>query len=310
VGELAPIALFVYKRADHLQATLTSLKSCNGFGRSKIIVFGDGAKTERDLEAVEAARRVARDQLGLSAEYRFNRDNRGLALSIIQGVDEVTKTYGRAIVLEDDLLVSPNFLQFMNDALARYENDPRVFQVSGHMFNAPEFQRRTTALFLPFTTTWGWATWRRAWIRFDPFAEGWTALRTDAALRTRFNLDGAYDYASMLEQQMAGFRDSWGIRWYWSAYKNKGVACFPPVPLVRNIGMDGTGTHGRGVLRRFNDGSAPKGANPIVFPSTVSLDPQDYLAVTRAIRRQNGGWIGATADRVRRRFGFLLRRRG
>ncbi len=298
----APVAVFAYKRAAHLKSALRSLRRCVGFDPGRVIVFGDGARTKDDVEAVEATRRVAREELGSSAEYRFSKHNRGLANSIIAGVDEVTERYGRAIILEDDLEVSSNFLEFMNDALARYEHDARVFQVSGYMFAVPEIRDRTTALFLPFTTTWGWATWRRAWIRFDPSAEGWEALRTDASSRSRFNLDDAYDYASMLEQQMCGFRDSWGIRWYWSTYRNGGLVCFPPVTLVRNLGMDGSGTHGRGVFRRFQDNSAPPCNACIALPPTIDVDPQDFAAVRHAIRRQNGGLVGAAVDRIRRRL--------
>lgn len=302
---LAPIAVFAYKRPEHLRCTLDSLKRCDGFVSSKIIVFGDGPKTQSDHDAVEATRRIAQAQLGSKAEYHFRDKNAGLAASIIDGVTEVTQRFGRAIVLEDDLDLSANFLSYVNAGLDRYERDTNVFQISAQVFDTPELRNRNEALFLPFTTSWGWGTWQRAWGRFDPSADGWQRLRTDRALRRRFNLDGSYDFSTMLERQMAGFGDSWAIRWYWSVFRNDGVACFPPVSLVRNTGLDGSGTHGRGLLRRFKNQGNSRQIGSIELPDRVSVKEGDFQFVKKAIWRQNGGRTGAAIDMLRRRL-FIL----
>jgi len=302
---LAPIAIFAYKRPEHLRCTLDSLKRCEGFANSKIMLFADGPKTQSELDDVEATRRIAQAQLGLQAEYHFREKNAGLAASIIDGVTEVTRRFGRAIVLEDDLELSPNFLTYVNAALNRYEEDTKVLQISGQLFDTPEFHERHTALFLPFTTSWGWGTWRRAWDRFDPLAGGWERLRVDGALRRRFNLRGCYDYSTMLERHMAGFGDSWAIRWYWSVFRNDGIVCFPPASLVRNTGLDGSGTHGRGLLRRFRNQAESRQIGHIELPDQVIVKEQDFDLVGKAIWRQNGGYLGAATDVLRRRL-FIL----
>src|ERR1700722_18639827 len=133
--DFAPIVIFAYRRPEHLRATLDSLARCKEFASSKIVVFCDGAKTAEDRDAVDATRRVAQAQLGARAEYRFRETNAGLATSIIEGVTEATRRFGRAIVLEDDLQLSANFLAYMNSALKRYEDEPRVLQISGQLFN-------------------------------------------------------------------------------------------------------------------------------------------------------------------------------
>ena len=298
--DLAPIALFIFNRADHLQRTIQSLKLCAEFHKSRVIVFGDGPRNQEGVAAVELARSLAKAMLGPDAEYHFRDHNTGLSRSVIDGVTDVVARFGRVIVVEDDLEVSRDFLHFLNAALVRYDQNQEVFQVSGHMFDAPKIAKRGAAVFLPFTTTWGWATWRRAWDRFDPTAQGWELLKVDGKLRRRFNLCECYDYSTMLERQMAGFRDSWGVRWYWSVFSNAGAACFPPFPLVRNIGLDGSGTHGRGVLRSFKirRKEPPNGA--IDLPADVVISEEDFGLVRQAIWEQNGGWLGATADRLRR----------
>ena len=294
----APIAIFIYNRPDHLRRTLTSLRACTSFHESSVVVFGDGPKFCKDENSVIATRRVARDILGPEAEYRFSSINKGLAASIIEGVGDLVKSYGRVIVIEDDLELSPDFLTYLNKSLDKYENANNVFQISGHVFDVPEFFGRDSALFLPFTSTWGWATWRRSWEKFDPEARGWHNLENNQTLRHRFNVGGNYDYSTMLQVQMNGNLDSWGIRWYWSVFCAGGIILFPPETLVRNIGMDGSGTHGSGRFRSFSrhQHAFPKQGFNLPEPQ---LFEKDMDAVKRALWRQNGGWIGFFIDRVR-----------
>lgn len=297
-----PIALFAYKRPDHLRRTLESLIRCNGFAESALTVYCDGPKSPADAEAVALARGVAQEVLGSNADLRFAAENKGLARSVIAGVTELVEAHGSVIVVEDDFELSATFLDYMNDALARFADDGRVYQVSGHMFDVPEFANRNDAILLPFTTTWGWGTWSRAWSAFDPSASGWQELATDRRMRRRFNLGGVYDYSSMLKRQMEGRRDSWGVLWYWSVFRARGLSVFPPTTLVQNTGQDGSGTHGSGSLRRFSDdGSRTVPPVRIVMPTDpVAVNDADVAAVLSAIWRQNGGWLGSAVDLAKR----------
>ena len=245
ITDWAPIGLFIYKRPEHTRRVITSLQACEGVQSSPIYVFADGPRSEADVPAVEATRAVARELLDGRATIVQQVRNRGLADSIIAGTTQLCDRYGTAIVIEDDLLLAPSFLRFINEGLERYRNEPRVMQVSGHMFDVPAFALRQEALFLSMTTSWGWGTWKRAWDQFDPLATGWRERLADVAEAKRFNLDGSYDYLRMLKRQMTGGIDSWAIRWYYAAFANHGLALFPPRTLVSNIGLDGSGTHAR-----------------------------------------------------------------
>lgn len=300
-----PVILFSYNRPDHLRRTLHSLMACDGFQDTDLTVYCDGARSAAQRDAVAAAQAVARQVLGSAAKLRVSEVNRGLAASIIAGVGETVAQHGRVIVLEDDFTLAPGFLTYMAQALDRYETDPAVFQVSGHMFNVPAFEQRDQAMVLPLTTTWGWATWGRAWAQFDPAATGWQQLGRDKAMRVRFNLGGVYDYATMLEAQMHGRRDSWGIRWYWSVFRQNGLGVFPPQTLVRNTGQDGSGTHGGGVLRKFSPAAVTDFGPPPKLPAALPFDqtqvnPADWHAVRTAIWHQNGGWKGRMVDVAKR----------
>jgi hypothetical protein len=272
--------------------------NCDGFAGTPVIVFCDGSKGDGDAAAVEQTRAVAKELLGEQAEYRFATSNHGLAKSIIAGVTGTVERYGRVIVVEDDLDLNPGFLTYMNDALDRYSEATDVYQVSG--YTVTNGSPTSSAAFFPFTVSWGWATWKRAWDRFDPTAKGWERLRTDKSLRKRFNLDGAYDYATMLWRQMAGRGDSWAIRWYWTVFSLGGLVLFPPTTLVRNSGFDGSGTHGRGALRKFASESTAGEAISVVLADAVRLDDQAFRAIKQAMWRRNGGWLGHLVDRARK----------
>lgn len=300
MSQLAPIALFVFRRPEHLRQSIESLLRCPEAARSPIFVFADGPRGQQDEAAVQETRRVAQDLLGTRAAYLFSDVNLGLSRSIISGVTQLVNKFGRVIVLEDDLILNPEFLGFMNSALQQYADQAQVYQVSGHMFNVPALAQHSDAVFLPITTSWGWATWQRAWQHFDPVATGWQQLAGDGALRRSFNMRGCYDYATMLERQMQGLRDSWAIRWYWTVFKAQGMTVFPPATLVSNIGQDGSGTHGRGRLRRFSKLSSMLAGTPIALPDQVKLNEREYQLVCRAVWQQNGGWLGRGASWLRR----------
>jgi hypothetical protein len=237
----APIALFVYKRAEHAKATLEALLENEESKNSDLFIFSDAAKSDVDEAKVAEVRTVIDAISGFQSITVTKRDeNFGLAKSIIDGVTFLTNKYGKVIVLEDDLVVSKHFLRYMNESLIRYESDERVHQIAGYMFDA-DLGISSTALFLPFTTSWGWATWDRAWQLFDESAGAFKTLKQSASLRKKFNLENNYPYYQMLEKQQLGKNDSWAIRWYLSVFMNNGLVLYPPKSLVKNIGFDGSG---------------------------------------------------------------------
>jgi hypothetical protein len=221
------------------------LQRCPGFAESPVFVFADGPKLSRDISAIAETRAEARRLLGDRAVYLERDTNAGLDASVVNGVTDLCDRYGRVIVVEDDLIVSPYFIEFLNAGLGKYMNEGRVMQVCGHMFDVPELRGSNEAVFLPLISSWGWATWKRAWDLFDPHAGGWAARLGDRQERRRFDLDGNFAYARMLSRQMRRAVPAWDIRWYYSVFVLDGLALYPPQALVLNEGFDGTGTHSR-----------------------------------------------------------------
>jgi hypothetical protein len=265
---------------------LASLLACDGIGETPVHVFCEAPRRAQERPHVEEVRRLVGECLGTRARYVFRETHRGLAESINDGDSGVVRQYGQEIVVEDDLVVKPRFLAFMNDALAAYADEPRVMQVSGFAFEVAGAKPEGPS-FLPYATSWGWATWRRAWEKFDPAAKGWERLRSDPDLRKRFNLEGALDNSEMLEAQMEGRSDSWAIRWEWAVFASGGLVLYPPRTLVENIGFDGSGTHGSWLAKRLSMGVPRDHPYGFDLPSTVELDRVRHQATVRHIRQRN-----------------------
>jgi len=285
---LAPIALFTYNRPAHLRSALESLAACPESAHSRLIVFSDGPRNEQDARRVEACRELVRERSWCrTVDLESRPTNVGLAPSIAQGVGSVCSRWGRAIVVEDDIVVSRHFLTYMNEALARYEDDARVYQISGHSFPARGYAQSGGSSFLPFPTTWGWGTWLRAWNRYDPDMRGSEILDSDPVLRERFDLNSAYPYYRLLRglQRRGRLGDSWGIRWYWSMFRNDALALYPHRSLTRHAGEDGSGTNwgpARAVPSEFDPGNDVSS-----MPERIQTNLSYYAAVKRHLAQQN-----------------------
>ena len=148
------------------------------------------------------------------------------------------KEYGRAIVVEDDLSLSPAFLEYMNHALDFYSNDENVKHIAG--FTPPLNKKLEETFFFPVPSCWGWASWERAWKHFNPDA-AYLLPKILAKGRRQFDLNYSFNYVRMLKRNVRGKVDSWFIRWYASIYLLDGLCLHPGKSLVRNTGLDHSG---------------------------------------------------------------------
>jgi hypothetical protein len=288
MGELAPIAVFSFRRPRHLAATLEALQRCPEFSSSEVVVYSDGPRGPSDEAGVNEVRELLRARKTPNMTIVERPTNVGLANSIIGAVTETTQRAGKVIVIEDDLVLQPSALSWLNAGLTACEHQDQVMQISAYQYRVPEFADRREGSFQRFATTWGWATWQRAWEKFDARATGWEEVRDDPAVRDAFDAGGVYPFSDMLQKQMAGKIDSWGIRWSWSVFRNKGLTLMPPRSLVKNTGLDGSGTHSTlGPLKRFVSAPHPlqwQDASPPALPAEMVLNNGDEAAFRRALK--------------------------
>lgn len=239
---LAPIVLFTYNRPVHTRQTIDALLKNEYASESDLIIFSDAPKNCVAEDGVRQTRAYLRGITGFRSIKLIERaENMGLAANIIDGVTQVVNEYGRIIVLEDDLLTSPYFLKYMNEALSMYEHADEVISVHGYVY--PVKKLLPENFFLIHTDSLGWGTWKDKWVYFNPNGEELLRQLTQKRLLRQFNFDGSYDFVKMLRRQIKGENNSWAIRWYASAFLNNKLSLYPGRSLIFHNGSDGSGTN-------------------------------------------------------------------
>ena len=208
---------------------------------------------------------------------------------MIEGVTEIIERYGTVIVLEDDLVTNRYFLRFMNDALSRYEKNPKVTGVTGFSHFADTVTLPCESYFHTLTgTSWSWATWADRWRHFDETCSDWTQMKEDAKLRRRFNYDNTYNfYKIMKDQQTDAGTNSWAIRWYWTNFKRDGYILSPLRSLVSNEGWDGSGVHCGESREPVFDHHLATDHAVTEFPDEVAERPEVHRLMKRALLHES-----------------------
>lgn len=268
----APIALFTYNRADHTQRAVESLLKNAEAKYSDLFIFSDGPKTPEKKAGVEENRKYIHTISGFKSISIIEREkNWGLANSLIAGITEVINKYGKVIVVEDDLILSPYFLQFMNEGLEKYKDDDRVGTITG--FVPPIKDKLPETFFLKYFQCWGWATWKRAWDLLETDAR--PLLKGLRFKKTKFDVGGGVGNYGNLYCQKVGLVDSWYLRYYASLFLKDKLSLYPGRSMVTNDGLDGTGTHcGVDLVKAFLSDNSH---TPIILRNIdVKEDVQSY----------------------------------
>jgi GT2 family glycosyltransferase len=302
-----PVAVFLYNRPAYARSLFESLATCERLDDCDVYIYCDGPRSIKETDAVSATRQVANEWANrLGAQVIERAQNLGLSKSIVNGVTELCSKYGRAIVLEDDFILNPSFLNYMVTSLDRYEHEPAVFQISGYMFPV-EHPLKPDVFFLPLATTWGWATWHRAWRVFDPSPGDAAEALRDPRRRHKFDLDGSYPYSDMLERRLRNENDSWGVLFWWTVFKAGGLVLHPRESLVWVGGFDRSGTHcgdqkwsQEASLESVTSGPQLKSFE---LPKQVTLDQAAFARIKSFLRKETSH--RSVFARVRHRLASL-----
>ncbi len=281
---LAPIALFVYNRPDHTRRTLSYLQKNILATDSELYIFSDGAKNPADEQKVKEVRDLAVQATGFKSVKLIARpQNMGLANSIIDGVTQLVNEFGKVIVFEDDLLSSPHTLEYFNEALTRYMDEEKAMHIGAYMFPLSDKTLPET-FFHRIATSWGWATWDRAWRHFEPNIDKLIAQFDNSKIQA-FSVDGTGNFWKQMVEFKAGKNNSWAIRWYASIFLKGGLALHPAHSLIHNIGHDGTGVHSN-IEHMYGVRVADKPVRH--FPAEVKEDPKAHLAIRHFLKNRKG----------------------
>lgn len=273
---LAPIILFAFNRLEPLKATVQSLLRNDEAADSPLYIFVDGPRAhhEGEAEKVAAVRKFAEQVTGFkSVNCQFSESNQGLGPSIIPGVSKVIEEHGRAIVVEDDLIVANNFLSFLNQGLNLYEHTPEVFSVCGYSNEVKvPADYHADAYFCTRSSSWGWATWADRWKSVDWDLKDWNHCRLRAK---EFNQWGGSDCWGMLNGWKLGRNRSWAIRFCFAQFLQNKVSLFPIISKVQNDGFDGQGTNCK-KWSRFRYVFDTEGSKDFTFPLDTTINRRLY----------------------------------
>ncbi|MDB3986944.1 glycosyltransferase [bacterium] len=243
----APIALFVYNRLNHIKKVIEALKKNLIAEKSKIYIFSDFSDSGEGQNKIKKIRKYLRNINGFKEVNIIERKNNyGTSKNITGGLDYIFKKYNKCIILEDDILVSKNFLSQMNYFLEKFNKNKKIASIEGYMYPVNFRKDIPDYFFLKGTGCWGWATWKRSWKNYegsvDKLLKNFSAKKE---LVTDFDYYNSYPYYKMLKKQKWSKKKSWAIRWYASNFIKDNYTIYFKNTLVKNIGLDGSGENCR-----------------------------------------------------------------
>jgi hypothetical protein len=239
---LAPIILFTYDRPWHLEQTLNALQKNELADQSQLIIYSDGGKDNRSWKRVYESRRLLNSIQGFNKITIIHHDrNKGLARNIIDGITEAINNFGKAIILEDDILTNKFFLRFMNESLDYYENRKTIWHINGWNYPIATDHLSNTFVYREMKC-WGWATWKDRWNNYKKNPSELIYEFNENDIYT-FNIDGEANLFQQVQANISGKINTWAIFWYATIYKNKGLCISPTQSYTDQMGFDGSGTN-------------------------------------------------------------------
>ncbi len=270
-----PVLLLVFNRPAVVRQLLSALR---GQRPRRVYVSADGPRAGHSDDGARCALVLEEVQRGIDwpceVQTLSRATNVGLQQAVVSGIDWFFSHESAGVILEDDCVPASDFLRFAGEMLERYADVPEVMHVSGLTMRTPRSGVPSNAASYHFAQAghvWGWATWRRAWQRFDPTFAAWPSVRSayrrdPSALRRA--LGAKFSSAS------AGRKWTWSRAWYWSMLQHRALSVIPAVNMIRNIGDGADATHQHGARHPLRMAHAGALTWPLVHPSPMATDPR------------------------------------
>ena len=297
-----PVALILYNRAETTREVFAAIRHARP---KRLLLIADGPSPGKpDDEAACASARLAAGPVDWPCEVEtiYSETNLGIRQRIDTGLDWVFTRCEEAIILEDDCVPDPSFFRYCQELLVRYRDDPRIMGVGGNSFQYGLGPEDDGYYLSGYAQTWGFATWRRAWRRYDAAMARWPELRDLGWLSERFVDRTATAYWSHVFEENHRTGDHWDIAWMFSVWVHKGLFALPRHPLVSNVGLGREATH----TRRYEIEFADLPTGPLRFPLR---HPADIVADQTADRLTDelmfGGMLSEVFQRIRRVAGKM-----
>lgn len=269
------ILVFIYNRPDF---AVQLYKNIENYKPGKLYIASDGPKNKQDLAVIEESRSIFNTiSWNCDVKYNYSDRNMGLRNRIVSGIDWAFTEEEQLIILEDDCLPHPDFFPFCDAMLVKYRDNDRIMSINGCNLNPSiSLNNKETYLFTRYANSWGWATWRTAWHKFDSELSGLNNPELNSILKSHLTspLRSTFYWRYKLNEVVSDRIKSWAFRWMFTLFTHKALAIVPRNNLIQNIGSDSRSTNTRGKLHFMNIPISGIDSSNIVYPDEIDPDNQ------------------------------------
>ena len=256
-----PILLLVWKRPDKTKKIINAISKIKP---KYLYVSGDGARKNNKKEVIKVSetRDIVKNSINwpCDTKFQFSDENKGCKRGVVDGINWFFKNVEYGIIIEDDCLPHKNFFYFCSELLDFYKDDQRIWSIGGNNFQDGIKRSEGSYYFSRYTHSWGWATWKRCWEKYDADLKNWPKFKKSGLLKTTIEESKELNYWQVIWDKIYLFNepDTWDYQWQFTCMMNGGLIIEPNQNLVENIGFDNEATHTK-------TGKSPAKINPQVL---------------------------------------------
>lgn len=243
-----PILIIGFNRPETIRIVLEHVKKANP---AKVYIAIDGPRINNlnDIKRVTAVKEIVKNiNWDCKILYKFNEQNLGAELNVSSAISWVLENEESIIVLEDDIVASTAFFHFAEQMLNKYAKVENIYMVSGFQCTPTEFSDNEDYCFGLYGHTWGWATWRRAWKKFNLNVNDFDLILNSEIINEIAISRAEARYLKKLIKKMKANgpgNNPWDTSWFYIRLKEKGLSIIPKVNLISNIGIYGLHAAGK-----------------------------------------------------------------
>lgn len=232
-----PIGFFVFNRLD---TTLEVFEEIRKAKPEKLYLISDGPRDNKpgEKEKVDQVRSFVESRIDWPCMVTKNYAPRNMGCKdrMASGITWLLGNEEMAIILEDDCKPTQEFFRYAEDMLNRYKDDEKIMLVSGSKLMA-DYTMNNSYTFSRYAMIWGWATWRRAWSKYDIDIKSWRKAKQTGSLKKYYTwlgyMKAAKDFDSVYNHQ----KDTWDHQWAYTVLENEGLDIIPSVNMIENLGF-------------------------------------------------------------------------
>lgn len=278
-----PIVFIIFNRPEPTQIVFEAIRKQKP---KTLFIIADGPRAHEpaDIEKVKNTRQIVEYvDWDCDVHRLYAETNMGLKSRVSSGITQVFDVVEDAIILEDDCLPSDSFFTFCADLLERYRHNEQIMMISGDNFVERLSPKQYSYFFSIYPTIWGWATWRRAWAKYDIEMTDWQKGNAQAMIAKHIGVPKHFEHlASLFDRTLNNEFHTWDYQWAYSCLLEGGLTIIPSYNLITNIGFNADATHTNSLLSMISNLPRYELELPLQYPSHIEVHQQyDYHSYIR-----------------------------